>query len=401
MKTRLILIALSLIMINISLFSQSCFICPNSNNSGGLGSSAFGTNNAATASYSVATGENCSTTGEASFVGGINSTTSGNFSFVYGQGNSVSQHNSFVFGKFSQVNGSTSFSIGQKNNVETSSSIAIGKYITTTRSNSIIIGGGKDEPNRLSCDVANSLAVGFESSLPTLFIGPASIPTGTGRVGIGNVTDPLAKFHIKADIDEPAIMFLEPSVWNNQSNVGIWMGNQLNGIKAEKNAGLVFKTEHFYVFNQGYTGFGTEEPAAKIHVKAGDIYIEDINHGIIMKSPDGTCWRRTLNDNGQLQFEVLEICPEDAVISVNDPIPGQTNIKIYPNPAGNNIEIEIPDLGDGPMTFTIMDGTGKILKSFRITELNTIVSIGEFPPGVYYGKVSGEGIYCVEKFIKY
>ncbi len=392
MKTRALFISSLFFLLTIALNAQNCFQC-DSNDASGLKSSAFGKDNTVSGDYS--------------FVAGRNSSASQNYSYVFGYENNAESGHTFILGRYCNATllANSSHAIGEYINMQTSQSIGIGRHIATTRNNSIIIGEGGDAGHQLSCDVAHSLAISFQSQYPTLLVtGPVvGWPDflNTGRVGIGNITDPQAKLHIKADIEEPAIMFLEPSVWNNQSNVGIWMGNQLNGINAEKNAGLVFKTEHFYLFNQGNMGIGTEEPVTKIHVKSGDIYIEDINYGIIMKSPDGTCWRGTLNDNGQLQFEALEICPEDAVISVNDPIPDQTNIKIYPNPAGNNIEIEIPDLGDGPITFAIMDGTGKILKSIRIIEIKTIVSIGEFSPGVYYGKVSGEGIYCVEKFMKY
>jgi hypothetical protein len=199
MKTRVILIALSLFMINVSLYAQNCFVC--TGNTGGTKSSAFGDGNAATGSRSVVMGESCSTTGIDSFVGGLSSTSSGNYSFVFGQSNSVLASNSFVLGKFSQIGllGSTSFSIGEKNNIQTSSSITIGRFITTSVNNSIIIGSGEDEPNRLSCSVANSLAIGFRSTVPTLFVGPSVPPNGTGNVGIAT-TNPLSKLDVNGDM---------------------------------------------------------------------------------------------------------------------------------------------------------------------------------------------------------
>ncbi len=47
-------------------------------------------------------------------------------------------------------------------------------------------------------------------------------------------------------------------------------------------------------------GIGTTNPAAKLQITQGDVYIEDIGQGVIMKSPDGQCWRYTPDNNGQL-----------------------------------------------------------------------------------------------------
>lgn len=56
-------------------------------------------------------------------------------------------------------------------------------------------------------------------------------------------------------------------------------------------------------------GIGTNDPKEKLHVSDGDIYIEDINKGVIMKSPNGQCWRMTVSDSGQSVFTSV-ICPD-------------------------------------------------------------------------------------------
>ncbi len=55
-------------------------------------------------------------------------------------------------------------------------------------------------------------------------------------------------------------------------------------------------------------GIGTNQPTAKLQVADGDIYIEDINQGVIMKSPNGQCWRLTIDNNGQLVPTAIN-CP--------------------------------------------------------------------------------------------
>ena len=54
------------------------------------------------------------------------------------------------------------------------------------------------------------------------------------------------------------------------------------------------------VNTNGDLGIGTTEAKSKVHVKEGDVFIEDITSGIIMKSPDGQCWRYTPDNSGQL-----------------------------------------------------------------------------------------------------
>ena len=55
-------------------------------------------------------------------------------------------------------------------------------------------------------------------------------------------------------------------------------------------------------------GIGTSVPKAKVEIEDGDIFISSINKGVIMTSPDGQCWRGTINNEGVLQFSPVT-CP--------------------------------------------------------------------------------------------
>jgi hypothetical protein len=58
----------------------------------------------------------------------------------------------------------------------------------------------------------------------------------------------------------------------------------------------------------GNAGIGTTDPHAKLEVKSGDVYINNIGSGVIMKSPNGGCWRMTVDNSGAPVFSSIT-CP--------------------------------------------------------------------------------------------
>jgi hypothetical protein len=66
--------------------------------------------------------------------------------------------------------------------------------------------------------------------------------------------------------------------------------------------------ERMRIISNGNVGFNTINPKAKIEVADGDIYISTINKGVIMKSPNGQCWRGIINNTGNLEFSAVP-CP--------------------------------------------------------------------------------------------
>jgi len=323
------------------------------------------------------------------------------YSSAIGRWDTATGYYSIAAGYESQASGINAITMGGYNVASGDYSMLLGGNLTATGTKSFIIGYGySNQFDRLVNPHSYSLMIGFNSSYPTLFIGTSYAYNKTGKIGIGNVTDPQAKLHLRSDADESASMFLEPSNWTTEFNAELFLGNLSHGISAEIDKGLVFKTEKSYLFNQGNMGIGTEDPASKVHIKSGDIYIEDIDRGIIMKSPDGTCWRGRLNDQGQLIFQALNECPEDAAISIKESTPNKLNIRIHPNPAKNNIEIEIPDIGSKAIDLIIVDENGKVVKSLKLTSIKTTVNIADLAPGLYFGNFTGEQVYFVEKFIK-
>jgi len=58
----------------------------------------------------------------------------------------------------------------------------------------------------------------------------------------------------------------------------------------------------------GATGFNTPTPKAPLHVQGGAIYIDQPGMGVIMKSPDGACWKLIVANDGTLKSESV-VCP--------------------------------------------------------------------------------------------
>ncbi|MBK8564414.1 MAG: hypothetical protein IPN76_14030 [Saprospiraceae bacterium] len=68
----------------------------------------------------------------------------------------------------------------------------------------------------------------------------------------------------------------------------------------------------FKITSTGKSGFGmgyTDVPPSRVSVKGGDVNILDVGSGVIMKSPNGNCWRMTVTNTGQPVFTSIT-CPQ-------------------------------------------------------------------------------------------
>jgi hypothetical protein len=66
--------------------------------------------------------------------------------------------------------------------------------------------------------------------------------------------------------------------------------------------------ERLVIDYTGNVGIGTSSPKSQLQVTGGDVFIENVNSGVIMKSPNGNCWRMTMSDAGQPIFTPIT-CP--------------------------------------------------------------------------------------------
>ncbi len=82
------------------------------------------------------------------------------------------------------------FTIGRGNSIASgNNSIAIGTSVSSTGNNSLVLGSGISTSNLLTNSISNSLMVGFNSNIPTMFVSSGGLNT-PGKVGIGTTFIP-------------------------------------------------------------------------------------------------------------------------------------------------------------------------------------------------------------------
>ena len=189
---------------------------------------------------------------------GVNNTATGIGAIAGGKESKALGDFSVALGYYAIANHSYSFAIGKGLLSLVPNSFTIGNYLETRASNSFVLGRGYDDENRLINTIPASMMIGFMSTAPTLFISESgsspSYKNRTGKIGIGNVTEPEAKLHIRADDNENAELYLQSHLWNSASIASIFIGNKNYGVEANGRLGLVFNSENNYVFGNSNVG---------------------------------------------------------------------------------------------------------------------------------------------------
>lgn len=117
------------------------------------------------------------------------------------------------------------------------------------------------------------------------------------RLAIDTSSIPLAiRGLLVYDIDYEQFMYFNGTNWTSIINGNIASNNYWT------------KTGNNLNYNSGNIGIGTATPHTPLQVSTGDVYIENIGSGVIMKSPNGNCWRMTVDNSGNPVFTAIT-CP--------------------------------------------------------------------------------------------
>ncbi len=197
-------------------------------------------------------------------------TASGTNASAIGTNTTASGHSAFASGNLTQATGNFSSAIGANVTATADLSIVIGRFLQAGGGQSIVIGSGKNNTTRLINGFSNTLMIGFSSDKPTFFVSETPYGFQTGKIGIGNVTSPLAKIHLLSDVNEAAILRLEHQTSGTGQYAQMLLGT--HSIRAGNNENMVFTTpdpNKNFLFVNGKVGIGNSfNPSAALHVRA-------------------------------------------------------------------------------------------------------------------------------------
>ncbi|MBI4648788.1 MAG: hypothetical protein HY738_19915 [Bacteroidia bacterium] len=192
--------------------------------------------------------------------------------------------NSIALGNNTFANGTNSLTLSTfASKANGNYSIAIGRNVHANAEGAIII--GSNQSMALKNNQSYSLMVGFNSEVPTFFVGSSDGGTTTGNVGIGTYENVNSKLCIKGsgnnntssslqvtNSDNSSLLFVR-----NDGNVGIGIYQILNSKLCIKGSGNNNITSSLHVTNNddssllfvrddGSVGIGTTSPSEKLEI---------------------------------------------------------------------------------------------------------------------------------------
>ncbi|MET3539090.1 hypothetical protein [Chryseobacterium limigenitum] len=163
-----------------------------------------------------------------------------------------------------------------------------GSVNVTGKDNTFIGAQSNADANNLN----NATAIGFNAKVG---ISNALVLGNGANVGIGT-SSPANKLHVIATADPVKLEGLQTGAATD------------NLVTVDANGVLTKNTVTSITGNAGNIGIGTTNPNTKLQVKNGDVYLETVGNGVIMKAPDGNCWRVRVNNGGTFASDLIA-CP--------------------------------------------------------------------------------------------
>jgi hypothetical protein len=130
-------------------------------------------------------------------------------------------------------------------------------------------------------------------------------------------------------------------------------------------------------------GIGTTDPQAKLDVN-GDILISNNLGGLILTSPNGNQWKLTVDNEGNLSTSPAVKITENKI---------EFNFNVFPNPAKNEINVELFTDKISSYIAEIIDVNGKVQIAYDLYAKRSKIDISSLANGIYILNILGnEGI---------
>ncbi|MFT5310355.1 MAG: hypothetical protein ACI8VL_001259 [Bacteroidia bacterium] len=218
-----------------------------------------------------------------------------------------------------RLNGDRALKIGDFNalNMRGVRNIHIGEYaggLSTGKENAFI---GYRAGYSNTSGVKNTFIGSTTGRLNT--IGNQNVFVG-GRAGFVNTEGSRNSFlgyqsgRLNTNGEENTFVGRYAGVSNVSGSFNTYVGSGADGTTGLTNAtalgagAVVTQSNSVVLGNNANVGIGTSSPAAKLTITNGDVYINDITKGVIMKSLDGSCWRMTVSNAGGIVVTSIT-CP--------------------------------------------------------------------------------------------
>ncbi len=145
--------------------------------------------------------------------------------------------------------------------------------------------------------IAGNVGIGFDSPTQRLQVdGNISFTTrGQKLYFAGNPTDTITCY-ITRPVGTDGLLFYGNDIYIRSIATPI----QLQTVSSIDMMDLSGNTRMKFDTQNSRMGIGTTTPSSTVTVSGGDVNITDINSGVILKSPNGQCWRVTVDNTGNL-----------------------------------------------------------------------------------------------------
>lgn len=127
----------------------------------------------------------------------------------------------------------------------------------------------------------------------------------------------------------------------------------------------------------------------------GNIEIINPNSGLIMSSPNGSRFKLTVDDEGNLTTSTITSTDDDVTVD-------ESMIDIYPNPTTGMLNIEIADQNYQDLYVEVYDIMGNVIYMNNYTSNSFIIDTQDFKDGTYVLKIKDSKMNLIksQKFIK-